>query len=90
MYTLPGTLRMFSTCLCFLTCISRPKLPNVDPTTGVRDKAVPFKVLMKFRTGLDPKHLNKPCFGCNGVPSGSGVVRVGDPVKVLQLAGSIG
>lgn len=66
-----------------------PQLPNVDPDTGVRDKAVPYKVMMKFRTGLDPTYLNKPCFGCHGVPSGSGVVRVGDSVKVLHLAGSM-
>ena len=69
-------------------CCAPCQLPNVDPDTGVRDKAVPYKVMMKFRAGLDPTHLNKPCFGCNGVPSGPGNVRVGDSVKVLQMAGS--
>ena len=45
---------------------------------------MPYKVLMKFRTGIDPENMNKPCFGCNGVPEGRGVVRVGDSVKVLE------
>lgn len=61
------------------------KVPNVDPHTGVRDKAVPYKVLMKFRTGQDPEQLNKPCFGVNGVPHASGTVRVGDSVTVLKF-----
>ena len=52
----------------------------------MRDKAVPFKVLMKFRTGKDPANMNKACFGCNGVPSGKGVVRVGDSVSVVKIA----
>ena len=51
----------------------------------MRDKAVPYKILMKSRTGKDPTQLNKPCFGVNGVPHGSGVVRVGDKVSVLKL-----
>ena len=62
------------------------QLPNVDPQTGVRDPAVPYKVLMKFRTGIDPANMNKPCFGCNGVVDGSGIVRVGDGVRVVSLA----
>lgn len=61
------------------------QLPNVHPETGVRDKAVPFKILMKFRTGQDPVQKNKPCFGCNAVPSGSGVIHVDDSVDVLKV-----
>ncbi|KAH8119736.1 hypothetical protein DFH11DRAFT_1685253 [Phellopilus nigrolimitatus] len=64
---------------------TRCLLPNVDPETGLRDKAVPYKVLMKFRAGKDPERLRAPCFGCNGVPSGSGMVRVGDSVTVLKF-----
>lgn len=60
------------------------QLPNVDPKTGVRDAAVPYKVIMKFRTGVDPENLNKPCFGSNGVPGGSGVLRVGDRISVHE------
>jgi len=64
---------------------TRCLLPIIDPETGARDKAVPFKVIMRFRTGKDPARLSSPCFGCNGVPSAPGVVRVGDSVKVLKL-----
>lgn len=66
-------------------CISTFQLPNVSPETGVRDNAVPFKVLMKFRTGIDPKHKLKPCVGCNAVPSDSGTVKVGDWVYVKKM-----
>ncbi|KAJ3534892.1 hypothetical protein NM688_g7061 [Phlebia brevispora] len=65
---------------------ARCLLPNVDPQTGVRDAAVPYKVLMKFRTGVDPANMNKPCFGCNGVPEDEGTVQVGDFVTVLEHA----
>ncbi len=47
---------------------------------------MPYKVLMKFRTGVDPANLTKPCFGCNGVPAGNGVIRVGDIVAVKEWA----
>ncbi|KAF9644632.1 hypothetical protein BDM02DRAFT_888505 [Thelephora ganbajun] len=66
---------------------TRCLLPNVDPLAGVRDKAVPYKVLMKFRRGMDPAKPGKACFGCNGVPKGSGVIRVGDFVHVREWAG---
>ncbi|KAJ7492265.1 MOSC N-terminal beta barrel domain-containing protein [Mycena latifolia] len=59
---------------------TRCLLPNVSPETGERDKAVPYKTLMKFRTGFDPQNKMKPCVGCNGVPSGVGEIRVGDCV----------
>ncbi|KAG8219375.1 hypothetical protein J3R82DRAFT_293 [Butyriboletus roseoflavus] len=59
-------------------CQRLSQLPNVDPATGVRDEAVPYKVIMKFRRGLDPTRASAPCVGCNGVPAGEGVVKVGD------------
>lgn len=59
---------------------TRCLLPNVSPETGERDKAVPYKTLMKFRTGFDPQNKMKPCVGCNGVPMGAGEIRVGDEV----------
>ncbi|CAA7268053.1 unnamed protein product [Cyclocybe aegerita] len=65
---------------------TRCLLPNVSPETGERDKAVPYKVLMKFRMGLESKHRMKACVGCNGVPSGDGIVRVGDPVYIRKMA----
>ena len=62
----------------------------MDTKTGVRDAAVPYKVIMKFRSGKDPTRMNKPCFGCNGVPWGSGVVKVGERVFVKDWAGKGG
>ncbi|KAF9486556.1 hypothetical protein BDN70DRAFT_870140 [Pholiota conissans] len=67
---------------------TRCLLPNVSPETGVRDNAVPYKVLMKFRIGLDPVEKMKPCVGCNAVPSGNGSVKVGDWVYVKKMIGS--
>lgn len=61
------------------------QLPNVSPQTGERDKAVPFKALMKFRTGLDPTYKLKPCVGCNGVPAGDGVITVGNWVYIKKM-----
>ena len=61
------------------------QLPNVNPETGERDKAVPYKVLMKFRIGLDPTQKMKPCVGCNAVPYGNGTVKVGDWVNVKKM-----
>jgi hypothetical protein len=69
----------------YLTVHPCLQLPNVDTETGVRDKAVPYKVLMKFRTGINMKNRMKPCLGRNGASSGPGVMRVGDQVKVLKL-----
>ena len=63
-------------------------MPNVNPQTGEQDKAVPFKVLMKFRTGLDPVHKLKPCVGCNGVPAGHGEIAVGDGVYIKKVIGT--
>lgn len=42
-------------------------------------------MLMKFRTGLDAMDKLKPCVGCNGVPDGEGVVKVGDAVFVHKM-----
>ncbi|KAK1221552.1 hypothetical protein PQX77_015671 [Marasmius sp. AFHP31] len=64
---------------------ARCLLPNVSPETGIRDQAVPYKVLMKFRLGIDPENKWKPCVGCNGVPLSEGVIRVGDVVRVKAL-----
>lgn len=66
-------------------CARLSQLPNVDPATGVRDNAVPFKVIMQFRRGLDPARSGSPCVGCNGILTGEGVVKVGDWVHVRQM-----
>ncbi|KAJ3570554.1 hypothetical protein NP233_g4332 [Leucocoprinus birnbaumii] len=60
-------------------------LPNVDPDTGVRDAAVPYKVIMKFRTGLDPVYQKYPCVGCYAAPETDGVVNVGDKVYINKI-----
>ncbi len=60
------------------------QLPNVDVKTGIRDAAVPYKVIMKIRSGVDANNMNKACFGCNGVPNGNSGVRVGDIVRVKE------
>ena len=55
---------------------------NVNPDNGERDRAVPYKVLMKFRSGLNTKGKLAPFVGCNAVPAGEGIVRVGDVVHI--------
>jgi len=74
----PVEIKLVSKCV-------RCLLPNVHPETGVRDKAVPFKVLMKFRSNVDARLKMKPCFGVYGVPSRPGMVKVGDWVHVKKL-----
>ena len=51
---------------------------------------MPYKVLLKFRRNKDPARMSKPCFGCNAVVGGEGVVRVGDRVEVKEWADGIG
>ncbi|KAM5538345.1 hypothetical protein V8D89_007947 [Ganoderma adspersum] len=69
---------------------ARCLLPNVDTVSGTRDAAVPYKVLLKFRRNKDPGRMSKPCFGCNAVVDGEGVVKVGDRVTVKEWASGIG
>ncbi|KAG8742537.1 hypothetical protein FRC10_001304 [Ceratobasidium sp. 414] len=59
-------------------------LPNVDTTTGVRDNAVPFKVITKFRR-VETLAGSTACFGVNAVAQASGVFRVGDRLRVLTV-----
>ncbi|KZV90908.1 hypothetical protein EXIGLDRAFT_616305 [Exidia glandulosa HHB12029] len=63
----------------------RCQLPQVDPATGVPDAAIPTKVLATFRKGIDPAMPHKNCFGSNGVPRASGVISVGDVVRVARM-----
>ncbi|OCH90529.1 hypothetical protein OBBRIDRAFT_592682 [Obba rivulosa] len=85
----PSTARP-SQIITLVSKCTRCLLPNVDTRAGVRDAAVPYKVLMKFRRGKDPARMGKACFGCNGLYSGEGVVRVGDWVAVRAWAGAGG
>ena len=85
MRPLPGTSSLCLHRLSRATSLIPCQLPNVDPKSGLRDAAVPYKVLMQFRTGVDRANMNKPCFGCNGVPEGDGTIQVGDTVTIMQL-----
>ncbi|KAJ7597654.1 MOSC N-terminal beta barrel domain-containing protein [Mycena floridula] len=60
-------------------------LPNVAPDTGIRDAAVPFKVMMKMRIGIDPQNKWKAVLGVNAAPRGCGMIRVGDRVLVRKI-----
>jgi hypothetical protein len=51
----------------------------------LKDAAVPYKVIMKFRKGIDPVEKMKPCVGCNAVPQASGTIKVGDDVYVKKM-----
>ncbi|CAG7855157.1 SubName: Full=Uncharacterized protein {ECO:0000313/EMBL:CCA71324.1}, partial [Serendipita indica DSM 11827] len=50
---------------------TRCQLPNIEPSTGIQHKHVPYKVLAKYRR-VDPAHPYTPCFGVNAVPQESG------------------
>ncbi|KAK2461527.1 hypothetical protein APHAL10511_005990 [Amanita phalloides] len=39
---------------------ARCLLPNISTETGIRDKAIPYKILMKFRTGLNSEKKMTP------------------------------
>ncbi|KAH9926451.1 uncharacterized protein B0H18DRAFT_1085031 [Fomitopsis serialis] len=73
-----------STAVTFVQKCTRCLLPNVDPNVGDRDAAVPFKILMKFRTGMYHEGKNKPCFGTYGVFNDSGVIKMGDTISVTE------
>ncbi|KAI5451183.1 hypothetical protein NCC49_002059 [Naganishia albida] len=67
--------------ICVSRC-GRCQLPNVDPDNGEADKAVPYKILAKYRR-VDPAQKFTPIFGVNAVPQQArAVVCVGDRVRV--------
>ncbi|KAG9127316.1 hypothetical protein FRC07_014849 [Ceratobasidium sp. 392] len=59
-------------------------LPNVDTVTGIRDNAVPFKVITKFRR-VETLAGSTACFGVNAVAQTSGLFKVGDRLRVLTV-----
>ncbi|TCD62695.1 hypothetical protein EIP91_006555 [Steccherinum ochraceum] len=63
---------------------ARCLLPNVDPSTGIRDPAIPNKVITRYGNANRKK---KPIFGTYAVPEGDGYVRVGDRVRVRKWVG---
>ena len=62
--------------------------PKRAPSDGVRDAAVPYKVLLKFRRKeFGASGQVKPCFGCNVSGCGEGVVHVRYLVEVNTWVG---
>jgi hypothetical protein len=60
---------------------SRCLITTVDPERGEVDGDEPLRALARFR-----ERGNKVYFGQNVIPDGEGLVRVGDPVEVLEFA----
>jgi hypothetical protein len=60
---------------------ARCSIPGVDPDSAAITKE-PLRTLARLRT-----RDHKTWFGVNAIPDGSGVVRVGDPVRVLDGSG---
>ncbi|KZO90635.1 hypothetical protein CALVIDRAFT_388954 [Calocera viscosa TUFC12733] len=63
---------------------TRCLLPNVDPASGVPDKAVPFKVISKYRR-VDVRDKYSPCVGVNAVSLLDAFpISVGDKVTITK------
>ncbi|MCJ1370607.1 hypothetical protein MMC20_001820 [Loxospora ochrophaea] len=63
---------------------ARCKLPNVDPTTGVKHAREPDQTLRRFRC-IDEGAGNNACLGMQMVPAlEKAEIRVGDVVEVLE------
>lgn len=62
---------------------ARCAVTTVDQQTGRKTGVEPLKTLASFRTMRAPG-INGAIFGQNGVPLGTGAIRVGDPVEVLE------
>ena len=63
---------------------ARCKLPNVDQTTGVKDKNEPYTTLGKTRK-VDEGAYPNPCLGMQMIPRFQlGLIKVGDKIEVLE------
>lgn len=63
---------------------TRCLLPNVDPSSGIADKAVPFKIISKYRR-VDIRDKYSPCVGVNAVSLlESFPISVGDTVTISK------
>ncbi|KAF2725871.1 hypothetical protein K431DRAFT_280601 [Polychaeton citri CBS 116435] len=63
---------------------ARCKMPNVDPSTGVRDNNEPLTTLRKTRD-VDPGASPHPCVGMQMIPLFSdGAIQVGEGIRVLE------
>ncbi|KAK6007807.1 hypothetical protein QM012_004621 [Aureobasidium pullulans] len=68
---------------------TRCDLPNVDPDTGIKDRAEPYKTLKQTRGNIDKGAGAHPVLGMQMVPllkdaNGSEEIRVGAEMKVVQ------
>ena len=62
----------------------RCRLPNIEPSSGVRHKAEPDRTLKRTRD-VDAGAPGMGCLGVNMVPARQeGVIRVGDAITVLE------
>jgi uncharacterized protein YcbX len=69
--------------LYHLSCrTTRCKLPNVDPETGIPDKNEPGTTMRKYRV-ID-KGSPSACLGMQVTPLGTGELKVGDSIEVLE------
>lgn len=68
---------------------TRCDLPNVDPKTGIKDRAEPYKTLKQTRGNIDKGAGAHPVLGMQMVPllkdaKGSEEIRVGAEMKVVK------
>jgi uncharacterized protein YcbX len=68
---------------------TRCDLPNVDPETGIKDRAEPYKSLKQSRGFVDKGAGAHPVLGMQMVPllkdaAGSEEIRVGEEVEVVK------
>lgn len=68
---------------------TRCDLPNVDPNTGIKDRAEPYKTLKQTRGNIDKGAGAHPVLGMQMVPllknaKGSEEIKVGAEMKVVK------
>ncbi|KAF2238167.1 MOSC-domain-containing protein [Viridothelium virens] len=70
---------------CPARCL-RCQVPNVNPETGVKHDAQPWKTLCEYRR-IDLGFKGKPVFGMLCVPANEGVIEVGMRLEVVETTG---
>ncbi|KAI9687391.1 MAG: hypothetical protein M1820_010473 [Bogoriella megaspora] len=64
---------------------ARCNMPNVDPTTGIRDSNEPMRAMSEYRR-VDQGCPRVPCLGMQVTPiEPKGEIRVGDEIEVLEV-----
>lgn len=62
---------------------ARCQVPNVDPTTALKNKKQPWDTLVSYRR-VDEGIKYKPCFGMLSAPRNEGAIEVGMKLEVLE------